>query len=162
MDKRKTVIGGIAGVAILGLLGVWALGRPQSESPTQTAIPTPTPENRTAVLPVIESKKIEPRAAQELIDSKENDPNFIVMDVRTAEEYAGGHVKGAQNLVDYYAPDVRERLGALDHSKTYLVYCRTGHRSGEVVEMMRSLGFDTVYDLSGGITAWTQALLPVE
>jgi rhodanese-related sulfurtransferase len=64
--------------------------------------------------------------------------------------------------LDFYAPDFREWLAQLDREKTYLVYCRTGHRSGETVNFMKELGFRRVYDLQGGILAWQSAGLPVK
>lgn len=101
--------------------------------------------------------------AYKLITNHKSDSDFVVLDVRTPEEYAQGHLpeKTPMNL-DFYAPDFRERLSRLDRGKTYLVYCRTGHRSGETVQMMRELGFRRVYDLEGGIVAWQSVGLPLK
>lgn len=101
--------------------------------------------------------------AHKLIADHKGDSDFVVLDVRTAGEYAQGHLpeKTPVNL-DFYAPDFREQLARLDREKTYLVYCRTGHRSGETVKIMRELGFRRVYDLEGGIVAWQSAGLPIK
>lgn len=108
-------------------------------------------------------RQISATEAHKLILEHKSDPDFIVLDVRTPEEYAQGHLpeKTPMNL-DFYASDFREQLARLDRAKTYLVYCRTGHRSGETVQMMRELGFRRVYDLQGGLTAWQSAGLPIK
>ena len=108
-------------------------------------------------------RQIRATEAYKLIVDHKSDSGFVVLDVRTPEEYAQGHLpeKTPINL-DFYAPDFRERLAQLDRGKTYLVYCRTGHRSGETVNFMKELGFRRVYDLQGGILAWQGAGLPVK
>lgn len=108
-------------------------------------------------------RQVSPTEAHKLIVEHKSDPDFIVLDVRTPEEFAQGHLpeKTPINL-DFYAPDFREKLSQLDRGKTYLVYCRTGHRSGETVNFMKELGFRRVYDLQGGLTAWQSAGLPVK
>ncbi|MCL6641838.1 MAG: rhodanese-like domain-containing protein [Candidatus Bipolaricaulota bacterium] len=108
-------------------------------------------------------RQVSAAEAQKLILEHKNDPDFIVLDVRTPEEFARGHLpeKTPMNL-DFYASDFRERLSRLDRGRTYLVYCRTGNRSGETVALMKELGFRRVYDLQGGILAWQSAGLPVK
>lgn len=108
-------------------------------------------------------RQISATEAHKLIVNHRSDSDFVVLDVRTPEEYAQGHLleKTPMNL-NFYAPDFREKLSRLDRGKTYLVYCRTGHRSGETVQMMRELGFRRVYNLQGGITAWQNAGLPIK
>jgi len=80
-------------------------------------------------------------------------PGTIVLDVRTPAEYASGHLPAAQNI-DIEAPDFTTRIGALDKNATIAVYCRSGNRSGAVLEQMTAAGFTHVYDLAGGIGAW--------
>jgi len=80
----------------------------------------------------------------------------ILLDVRTAEEYAGGHLKDS-TLMDCYAADFKEQLGKLDKAAKYLIYCRSGGRSGRVLEMMAELGFTDAHDIKGGIIAWNLA-----
>ena len=74
------------------------------------------------------------------------------IDVRTKAEYEAGHIEGAQNL-DFYSPNFSALVDALDKSRPYLVYCRSGHRSAEAVELMQGLGFTQVNDLLGGYMA---------
>ncbi|MGA1439089.1 MAG: rhodanese-like domain-containing protein [Ilumatobacteraceae bacterium] len=75
-----------------------------------------------------------------------------VIDVRTPEEYAEGHVEGAE-LIDFYEPTFAERIAALDRDRDYIVYCRSGNRSGQAVELMEQLGFGRVWELEGGVLA---------
>lgn len=80
-------------------------------------------------------------------------PGVVVLDVRTPEEYAEGHLPGAVNL-DVSDPGFVDGLDELDRDATYAVYCRTGSRSLAAAEAMREAGFDDVFDLEGGIEAW--------
>lgn len=83
-------------------------------------------------------------------------PGTILLDVRTPEEFTGGHLPGAR-LIDFRAPDFDTRLAALDRDATYAVYCHSGNRSNQALSRMAAAGFTHVADLSGGITAWTAA-----
>ena len=95
-----------------------------------------------------------------LIQDNANNPDFIILDVRTPSEYASGYIENAVNI-DYYADDFEDTLDQLDKSKTYLVYCRTGSRSASAMNIMKKLDFIEVYNMQGGITAWTSAEYPV-
>jgi len=86
--------------------------------------------------------------------------DLVVLDVRTPEEFAEGHLEGAV-LVDFYDADFADQLAALDPDVPYLVYCRSGNRSGQTLSVMEQLGFSSVVDVDGGIVAWTSAGLPV-
>lgn len=83
-------------------------------------------------------------------------PGTVVLDVRTAEEYAAGHLPGAINI-DVSGPDFAASVGALDPAASYALYCRSGNRSGVAMQAMQGMGFTNVYHLSGGINAWTAA-----
>ena len=86
--------------------------------------------------------------------------DLVVLDVRTPEEYAAGHVDGAAQL-DFYEPEFADDLAGLDRDVPYVVYCQSGNRSGQTVAMMEELGFTSVQDVDGGIIAWQDAGLPV-
>ena len=101
-----------------------------------------------------------PQGAAELVSRGVAGVPPVVVDVRTPAEFAGGHLQGAANL-DSASPDLDARLGALDRDAPYIVYCHTGNRSATVTARMHELGFKHVYDVQGGIAAWTQAGLPV-
>lgn len=84
---------------------------------------------------------------------------LVILDVRTAEEFADGHLEGAI-MIDFYRDDFADQIAALDPTAPYLLYCRSGNRSGQTTAIMQDLGFSDVADIDGGITAWTQAGLP--
>ncbi len=82
-------------------------------------------------------------------------PNTVVLDVRTDMEFKNGHVPNAVHI-NYYASNFNEEVAKLDTSKTYLVYCHSGSRSLKACEIMTSdLKFPHVYDFSGGWQAWS-------
>jgi len=105
-------------------------------------------------------KSITPKDAYFLIRNNQDNQNFIIIDVRTSQEYSQGHLENAINL-DYYSDLFAERLNELDKNKTYLIYCRTGNRSKKTVDLMNRLNFKNVYDLLGGIDNWSVENLPV-
>ena len=84
-----------------------------------------------------------------------NNEHGILLDVRTPEEFAEGHLPGAINI-DFKNEGFSAALDTLDKTKQYEVYCRSGHRSGESTEMMSKKGFKKVYDLEGGILKWQE------
>lgn len=85
--------------------------------------------------------------------------NTVVLDVRTASEYAEGHLQGAV-LLDYRSPDFAEKVARLDKSKQYLVHCAAGARSARACTKMESLGFTNLVNLEGGYGAWKDAGKP--
>jgi rhodanese-related sulfurtransferase len=80
----------------------------------------------------------------------------VVLDIRTAAEYASGHVAGATNI-DYHARDFADRLAQLDRTETYLVHCASGRRSTEALATFEQLDFKSVVHLDGGLKAWRSA-----
>lgn len=80
----------------------------------------------------------------------------VVLDLRTPDEFASGHITGAVNI-DFYATDFADQIGALDRGARYVVYCRSGNRSGEAMDLFRRLSFTDVHEIDGGILAWTAA-----
>jgi len=71
----------------------------------------------------------------------------VVIDVRTPEEFAQGHLEGAINL-DLMASDFHEKVARLDPNRTYYLYCRSGNRSGQAARLLRERGLETC--TSGG------------
>ena len=82
------------------------------------------------------------------------DKNTVILDVRTPEEIKAGKIKGAQEI-NVLSPTFSKKIKALDKSKTYLVYCRSGNRSGRACSIMEKEGFEDLYNLSGGYGAWS-------
>ncbi len=105
-------------------------------------------------------KDITPQEASTLIQNNQNNPDFVIIDVRTREELSGGHIENATNI-DFYSETFRDMLNNLDKNKTYLIYCRSGARSGSTLDIMDELNFEEVYNILGGIIAWTAEGLPI-
>lgn len=128
--KRRTTWRGLTAALVLVLLvGSGCAGSdssdeaPQSQAPAATAI-------------------AEPSAVQEAIAD-----GAKLIDVRTPEEFAAGHLRGAVNI-DLAGPDFDERIGALDKAGSYVIYCASGNRAGTAIEFMRGQGFDDL--INGG------------
>jgi rhodanese-related sulfurtransferase len=85
---------------------------------------------------------------------------IVTLDVRTPGEFNEGHIEGAQ-LIDFQSGNFENEIAALDKSKTYAVYCRSGNRSGQAVKVMRDAGFKNLYNLNGGVIDWANAGLPL-
>ena len=91
------------------------------------------------------------------------DETVIVLDVRTPEEYAMGHIEGALNI-NIAEVDFPERVSKLDRDKTYIVHCSANvknGRSAKSLEIMSSFGFDKLLNMEGGIVAWEQSGYPL-
>jgi len=92
--------------------------------------------------------------ARDLIADKSD---LVVLDVRTVSEYESGHLEGAINIP---VEVLSSHLSELNPSDELLVYCRTGNRSTTAVGILRENGYDRVYHMDGGITAWMRAGFP--
>ena len=88
-----------------------------------------------------------------LIAHRNSNTKLVVLDVRTASEYAIRHITNALNL-DFYSPTFSTNLDALDKNKVYLIYCASGNRSGQAHDTMLTLGFHEVYNMLGGISTF--------
>jgi rhodanese-related sulfurtransferase len=85
--------------------------------------------------------------------------DLVILDVRTPEEFAEARLDGSV-MLDFYEADFQTQLAELDPDVPYLLYCRSGNRSGQTAAMMKELGFTDVADVDGGIGAWADAGLP--
>jgi phage shock protein E len=83
-----------------------------------------------------------------------------VLDVRTPEEYADGHLKDAVN-VNFNGGDFEAQIAKLDPEKPYLVHCAAGGRSGKSMELFKKLKFTKIYHLADGYNGWADAGKPV-
>ena len=81
-------------------------------------------------------------------------PEAVVLDVRTKDEFESGHIPNALNIDLRLGPGFIDKMNALDKNKFYYVYCRSGARSAQAVQVMRDLGFSETYNLIGGIIDW--------
>lgn len=112
--------------------------------------------NRLALL--IEGVAVED--AEELLGEERNNPDFVVLDVRTPSEYERGHLPVAISL-NSRSETFRDELHKLDKEKVYLVYSGHGDRSGKAATLMKSLGFRSVFHLQDGFAAWERHGCPV-
>lgn len=90
-----------------------------------------------------------------------NHQDALVLDVRENQEFAAGHVPNARHIP---LGQLGSRLPELEKFKgrPVVVVCRSGARSGRACAVLRKNGFEQVYNLGGGMTAWEQANMPVE
>ena len=103
---------------------------------------------------------INAQEAFDLIQENEGNPDFVILDVRTSEEFVSGHIANAI-MIDFRSDNFREEIDKLDKDKTYLIYCRAGNRSRGALDIMAELGFQKVYHLTSGIVGWVEEGLPV-
>ncbi len=89
-----------------------------------------------------------------------NREDALVLDVRDATEFAGGHMLGAKNIP---VADIEKRAGEIEKQKSrpVIVLCNEGGRASKAAALLRARGFEKVVNLSGGFPAWQQAGLPV-
>lgn len=82
--------------------------------------------------------------------------NLLVLDVRTPGEVAEGKIEGA-TVIDFQGATFNSIIDQLDKEQPVLVYCAVGGRSSRTMAIMKEKGFKEVYNLNGGISAWTAA-----
>ncbi|GEM_PF-356606 len=95
------------------------------------------------------------------LEQQRSEGSGILLDVRTPGEYTDGNAPTSINI-DYYDRDFQSKVSALDRDETYFLYCHSGNRSGRTLSIMKNLGFQHVYDLSGGWSRNSTRLLAVE
>ncbi len=108
---------------------------------------TPSPQ----ATQIIEN--ITPQEAFALIQQNQGNPDFVIIDVRTPQEFAEERIEGVINI-DFYSETFQDELNILDKDKSYLIYCRTGGRSGSALDIMEELNFREVHNMTGGIIQW--------
>ncbi len=89
------------------------------------------------------------------------DNEILILDVRTPNEFAAGHLPRAVNI-DMNLQNFDRLMYNMDKEKTYLLYCRTGRRSGIALEIMMKQEFKSVLHMKDGIRQWTKEGLPLE
>lgn len=89
----------------------------------------------------------------------QSSPGALLLDVRTPEEFAKGHLPDARNI-DWNGPDFAPQTATLDKAAPVFVYCLSGARSADAARQLRAEGFAQVLELQGGILKWRAAGLP--
>lgn len=84
--------------------------------------------------------------------------SHLLIDVRTAEEFASGHIRGSVNIP---VESLQSRLNEVPANQPIVVYCRSGNRSALASDILKQAGYSSIYDL-GGIIDWTAQGFPVE
>jgi len=117
-------------------------------------IETPVQETPARII-----EDITPQEAFTLIQNNQDNPDFVILDVRTPEEFTEAHIEDAINL-NFRSETFRDELDKLDKSRTYLVYCRSGGRSRSALDIVAELNFREAYNMLGGIIQWKAEGLP--
>ncbi|MBF0237975.1 MAG: rhodanese-like domain-containing protein [SAR324 cluster bacterium] len=94
-----------------------------------------------------------------LMQTNQGRNDFVLLDLRTPDEYRRGHIPGAR-LLDFNDAGFDDWLMDLDKNKTYLILCQSGYRSNKAASMMSSMGFTHVYNMGGGMDEWAGQRLP--
>lgn len=92
---------------------------------------------------------------EDWVSQLEADPNAVILDVRTEDEWSEGFIPNAIHIDIYKGQGFIYAVEELDKSKNYYVYCKAGGRSQQACEIMNELGFENTYNLAGGILQWT-------
>ncbi|MCK5073627.1 MAG: rhodanese-like domain-containing protein [Bacteriovoracaceae bacterium] len=98
--------------------------------------------------------------AYQLIMQNTESDDFIILDVRTVDEYAKSHIKNSTNF-DFYNEDFLMFLDRLERGYTYLIYCRSGKRSLNTLKIMHEMGFENTFNMLGGISEWIKHEYPL-
>jgi rhodanese-related sulfurtransferase len=121
-----------------------------------TTTPTPSaaaaPAAATVAVPLVGQDELLARQAK-------HDPQLFVLDVRTPEEYAQGHVPGAVNIPH---DQVAARLADIPKDKDVVLYCRSGHRAGIAAGVLSAQGYTHLLHLDGDMNGWTANSRPIQ
>jgi rhodanese-related sulfurtransferase len=95
------------------------------------------------------------RLNNEEFAAKLNQQGYILLDVRTPEEFETSRLEGAILINVLESSTFLEKIKELDKGKKVLVYCRSGNRSMTAAGLLRDQGFQEIYELRNGIKGWT-------
>ncbi len=148
--KLIRVISCLAGVLSLLLFNL---------SCAEKSDPTGKPDEKKGFAPVASAPAAKAKTTITEVSSAEakkrlaDGSGVVVIDVRTPEEFAVGHIEGAKNI-NFNGPDFEKGLQGLDRKGTYLIHCRSGGRSGRSKVVFEKLGFENVLHLTHGFGEW--------
>ena len=120
------------------------------------AVPNPAP----ATVPAAPSAAAIPLVTQDALLARQakHDPTLLVLDVRSTEEFAQGHVPGAVNIPQ---DQVASRLAEVPRDKDVVLYCRSGRRTALAAEVLSANGYTRLLHLEGDMNAWLANHRPV-
>lgn len=101
-----------------------------------------------------------PEEAQNLIESHQHDPGFVLLDLRSRHDFGICRLAGAVNL-PFRLEDIDDELKKMNKQNSYLIYCQDNTVSNITAFTMDELGFENVNIISSGITGWRKSNLPV-
>jgi len=164
MHSKYLIVGStiFLGVILLGI-GIYTLNHGSSNAENKTDLNQNIPtvvQNKNSKILGSESKisHMTPSEFKSSIDSGE----YILIDIRTIKEYDQGHIANASHSDFYKTQDFSSYLDSSDKNNKYLIYCRSGNRSGQALNIMKEKGFTNVSDLAGGFNSWTSNGYPIE
>ncbi len=152
-------------ILLIGLFALTVVSCQQSATTTASTTTTTTTQPKDQGI----HKTVSPAEFKQLMD----EGKMTVIDIRRPKERYDdninedtgqpyGYIPGTQLNIDWKASNFKDEIQKLDKSKPYGIYCRTGHRSGLALKVMKDLGFKEVYNLGGGMKAWIKDGLPTE
>lgn len=158
--RRTLAIVALAAVAVAGCATSEATTEPEATSTPAVASSDAEAGDSAGAAPATGPgvRTVPASEAATLIDDRE----VIVLDIRTPAEVAEARLPVDEVLnLDFYEPDFADQLASLDRDASYVMYCRSGNRSGTTRALLSQLGFQDVADVDGGIIGWLEAGLPV-
>ena len=102
---------------------------------------------------IFESREINVISDTQFIEIQDTD--YILVDVRTIEEYESGHIQDAINF-DFYSKSFQKEILSLDKSSSIILYCRTQNRSTKTANYLKENGYKEITVIAGGITSWVK------
>lgn len=133
----------ILSAALIFSLSLVACGNAKTSSESSTAS---SEVDQTPSVKTLEQKDLAEKIADETV---------VVIDVRTPGEVADGYIKGADKFINVNDANFETEILKLDKNASYVMYCRSGARSGRAASFMIANGFEDVYNLAGGIMSYT-------
>lgn len=107
----------------------------------------------------VNKKEVIPISVEKVNEIMEKNKDYIILDVRTQQEYDSGYLK---NSLLIPVDELEERINEVPKGKPIIVYCRSGNRSARAADILINNGFSPVYDMQGGILEWIEKGYPVE
>jgi rhodanese-related sulfurtransferase len=154
MNSR--VVLSIAALLVMGALTIFVLSGGLNNAPAAPAVAAASSGASDEGLMISRPQALAPQDYMtRFVDAQEE---YLLVDVRTPEEFASGHIAGAINIP---VEELGSRLAEIGSDKPVVLYCRSGNRSTTAASILESAGYEGVYNL-GGTIQWTAAGLPLE